>query len=228
VAGIAAANRDLWIAVDGNRIARIDGATGAVEQTLRVARRKLFELGDAGFIAVVGDSVWLTVPKLGTEAPHALWRIDADTGTVREKHKIGVNPTPPLVVGRELWFVTLDRGLVRYDTASGRYEAIPAGDRPWAYTRGAGSVWVGHELPGQVRRINPETGRTIATIDTDPKVRGLGFGGGFVWVATETSLRRIDPKRNRVTRTTDITSRHNDEGPVGVAYVNGDVWVSVE
>jgi hypothetical protein len=228
VAGIAAAGADLWVSVDGNRLARLDSATGAVKRSFRVASRKLFELGDAGFLALIGDSIWLTVPKLGTNNPQTLWRVDANTGAVLERHRIGVDPTPPLAVGRSLWFVTWDEGLVRFDTDSGRYAAVPAGYRPWGYTFGDASLWVGNELSRQVRRIDPQSGSTRATIATDPKVRGLGFGGGFVWVATETSLQRIDPRTNRVTRTTEITSRVTDEGPIGIAFVKGDVWLSVE
>jgi hypothetical protein len=86
--------------------------------------------------------------------------------------------------------VRVDKGLVRFDTDSGRYEAIPAGNRPWGYAAGAGSVRVGSESPGSVQRIDPQT--------------------------------------NRLTRTTEITSPVHDKGPVGVVYLKGDVWVSVE
>ncbi len=228
VAGIAAAGGDLRVTMAGNRIAQHNGVSGVVKRSFRVAHRKLYELGDAGFLEFVGDSIWLTVPNLGTQKPQALWRVDVKTGAVRETHTIGIDPTPPRAVGRSLWFITLDKGLVRFETDSGRYEAIPAGNRPWGYTTGAGSVWVGSESPGSVRRIDPKTGKTTVTIDTDPRVRGLGFGAGFVWVATESSLQRIDPKTNRLTRTTEITSPVHDKGPVGVVYLNGDVWVSVE
>jgi len=73
--GAASDGEDLWVAVDGNRLVRIDGATGQWEASFRLGRTALFAPRDAGFLAVGHGSIWLTVPKLGDPgAPHELWR----------------------------------------------------------------------------------------------------------------------------------------------------------
>ena len=79
VVGTASDGEDLWVAVDGNRLVRIDGATGQREASFRLGRTALFAPRDAGFLAVGHGSIWLTVPKLGDPgAPHELWWIDPE------------------------------------------------------------------------------------------------------------------------------------------------------
>src|SRR5919106_3554325 len=65
VAGLASDGRDIWVAVDGRRVMRLDGATGERELSLKIATDQIFELGDAGFLATDGSDIWLTVPELG-------------------------------------------------------------------------------------------------------------------------------------------------------------------
>jgi hypothetical protein len=86
VVGAASDGEDLWVAVDGNRLVRIDGATGQREASFRLGRTALLAPRDAGFLAVGHGSIWLTVPKLGDPgAPRELWPIGPRTGTVRAK-----------------------------------------------------------------------------------------------------------------------------------------------
>lgn len=98
---------DLWVAVDGSTLARIDGATGEERARLRLRDRPLFAPRDAGFLALGGGSLWLMVPRLGrADLPQALWRIDPATGAVEAKIGVGPNPLPPLSDGRFLWVIT--------------------------------------------------------------------------------------------------------------------------
>lgn len=59
----------IWVALDGNRLVRIDGATGQREASFRLRRTALFAPRDAGFLAVGHGSIWLTVPKLRSRGP---------------------------------------------------------------------------------------------------------------------------------------------------------------
>lgn len=52
VVGAASDGEDLWVAVDGNRLVRIDGPTGQREASFRLGRTALFAPRDAGFLAV--------------------------------------------------------------------------------------------------------------------------------------------------------------------------------
>jgi len=56
----------------------------------------------------------------------------------------------------------------------------------------------------------------------------LAFGGGFVWVTAESGLHSIDPATNEVTQEIQLMSPPPDLGPIGVVYLDGSVWVSVE
>jgi hypothetical protein len=53
--GVASDGENLWVAVNGNTLVRIDGVTGTREKTLRLARRPLFASRDAGFLGL-GDA----------------------------------------------------------------------------------------------------------------------------------------------------------------------------
>ncbi len=230
--GIASDGRDLWVAHDANVLSRVNGATGRRELSFSLARRPLFALRDAGFPAVANGSVWLIIPHLGrADLPQALWRIDAATGQVVKKMTVGPNAFPPVTDGRYLWVVTREGfagKLTRVDTRSGALMDVPTGDQPVAVAAGAGSIWVGHALDRQVWRLNRETINVRAKISVEGPVRGLAFGGGVVWVTTESDLVAIDPVSNQVKGRRRITEPLPDLGPIGVAYVEGSVWVSVE
>ena len=92
---------------------------------------------------------------------------------------------------------------------------------------GGGSIWMGQQY-GEIWRLDPATGRPEAKIPVDGPVRGVAFGGEFAWVTTETSLLSIDPTTDEVTRRISLINPIPDLGPIGVAYLDGSVWVSVE
>lgn len=228
--GFASDGKDLWVAVDGNRLLRIDGATGRKEKSLRLGAQPIFALRDAGFLAVGGGSIWLTVPKLGRpQERQTLWRIDPARGRVMAKIGLRRDPLTPLVDGDYVWVVSLSEdAITRVDTRSNLATTFEVGSGPTGLAAGGGSVWVGHDVEREVWRLDPGTAKVRAKIAIDDLVRGLAFGKGRVWVTTATGLQAIDPATNRVTRRIRLTDRSPDEGPIGVAYVDGSVWVSVE
>jgi streptogramin lyase len=227
--GAASDGRDLWITHDRNLLSRIDGVTGAEEDSLVLARRPLFALRDAGFVGIGYPYVWLTVPDLERpEGDQMLWRIDATTGRVTGRVRVGPDPLPPLlIVGRHMWLMTLD-GLTRIDLASLHPSPVGVDPQGGGLASGAGSVWVGRELSGEVLRLDPRTMRPLATTSIDDAVRGIAYGGGRVWVTTHSGLTVIDPASDEVMKTLRLGTFEAGTGPIGVAYLNGSVWVSVE
>jgi len=92
VAGVTGDGDDLWVAVDGSTLGRIDGATGEERASIRLGAQPLFALRDAGFLAVGEGTIWLTVPQLGSaDSSQMLWRIDPATGHVIAKIQLGPN-----------------------------------------------------------------------------------------------------------------------------------------
>lgn len=94
---------------------------------------------------------------------------------------------------------------------------------------GAGSLWVtatdqdsnGDWVPGVVKRINPASGATLATIPVGKVPLDIDVSPGAVWVANadSDSVMRIDPATNQVVATIAIPDA------TGVTVGLGAVWV---
>ena len=228
VAGLASDGRDIWVAVDGRRVMRLDGATGERELSLKIATDQIFELGDAGFLATDGSDIWLTVPELGRRlADQSLWRINASTGERLGTIGIGSDPPPPIILGRNIWIVTFNRGLSQIDQVTGGEQMVAVGPRPWGLAEGSGSVWVGDEQGG-IYRVDVTTARATDFIPTGDGVRGLATGGGRVWAATETGVVAINPSTHEIVHEIHLMDPLPALGPFGIAHASGDVWVSVD
>jgi streptogramin lyase len=88
---------------------------------------------------------------------------------------------------------------------------------------GFGSIWVSNGPSGSVTRIDPTTDKPIATIYTDaPSV--LAVSADAIWVTSNQDVKvtRIDPVTNSVVGTVDP----GGSGPVGIAVLDGYVWVA--
>ena len=56
------------------------------------------------------------------------------------------------------------------------------GDFPSWIAVGSGSVWVSNTSDGTVSRIDPASGRVVATIPVGPNPGAIVVGEGSVWV----------------------------------------------
>ena len=59
---------------------------------------------------------------------------------------------------------------------------FPVGDGPVDVAVGEGAVWVVNQLDGTVMRLDPETGKVVATIHVGNEPQRIAAGEGRVWV----------------------------------------------
>ncbi len=131
--------------------------------------------------------------------------------------------------GQSLW-VHEPTSLVRVDLATSAITGqVPMYSMEYGYvTTGAGAVWQTDYESDALLRIDPVSGKVVASIPVGLQPLGVAVTAGSVWVADEHSeaVTRVDPKTNRVVATITI-------GPAGAAgpqYMTagpGGVWVGV-
>jgi hypothetical protein len=199
--GIAAGAGAVWVTHGCRGVYRIDPRSGRVIASLRVP--------DAGnSIAVAAGLVWLTdnrpAPSASSTSAHyccgELLRIQPRTDRVVGK---------PIPVGDGDWTLTQGAGalwvtsyggggpgpVTRIDLATGTARRF--GDLNYIQAVGAGSLWT-----SDVRRVDPVTGKSIASIRL-PTQAVVKFWKGSAWaliqVPRSIKVLRIDPATNRVT-----------------------------
>src|SRR6478736_6527746 len=131
--------------------------------------------------------------------------------------------------GRSLW-VHEPVSLVRVDLATSAVTGrFPMDWMEYGYlTTGAGAIWQSDYEHDALLRIDPVTGKVIASIPVGLQPLGVAVTAGAVWVADEHSeaVTRVDPKTNRVVATITI----GETGPAGPQIMTagpGGVWVDV-
>ncbi|MBL8777325.1 MAG: hypothetical protein JNK12_15390 [Acidimicrobiales bacterium] len=101
--------------------------------------------------------------------------------------------------------------------------AVPAGARPYGLVADGQAVWVTNNVGGSVTRLDPATGRTVATVDVGDCPERLALGAGAVWVlnACDGTVTRIDASTNEV-----VTTLLLDAQPQAIAATDDAVWVT--
>jgi DNA-binding beta-propeller fold protein YncE len=96
-------------------------------------------------------------------------------------------------------------------------------DLPSGVAVGAGSVWIGRNDQRAVLRLDPASGRTLATIPVGFHVFNLAADATSVWVVSfeDNMVARIDPVTNGVTLRQSLL-----HAPSGVLIADGSVWIS--
>ena len=136
------------------------------------------------------------------------------------------------------WFAADDQSLwvheptslVRVDLATSAVTGqVPMDWMEYGYvTTGAGAVWQTDYEHDALLRIDPVTGKVVASIPVGLQPLGVAVTAGAVWVADEHSgaVTRVDPATNRVVATIPI----GPPGPAGPQIMTagpGGVWVDV-
>lgn len=175
--------------------------------------------GFADFIALDGDTVWVT-----NRGRVEHWSRAGKIAAVPVAHPCGALT----VAYGALWVADCaSRSLDRIDPKTNRVTAVIATGlaNPKGETNvvaGAGSIWVPSDSRGVIARIDPATNRVIARISVDPDTYYLSFGLGALWAAspTQRKLDKIDPASGTVVMKTPL-----GRDPGFLVAGEGAVWV---
>ncbi|WP_333573856.1 Vgb family protein [Sphingomonas sp.] len=175
--------------------------------------------GFADFLAVDGDTVWVT-----NKGRVERWSRGGKLAEVAMTHPCGAMA----IAAGSLWVADCKEGaLNRIDLKTARLlAAIPTGIANPAgelnVVAGAGSVWVASDNAGKIARVDPADNRVVASIAVDPGTHYLAFGFDALWAVSsgQQSLQRIDPASNQVTGRTKLGKQ-----PGFLATGEGAVWV---
>jgi len=199
-------------AATANMVTSTASANAPAEQVITVP-------GFADFIAVDGDSVWLTnrtkVERWSRNGKLAEAPMTRSCGTMA-------------VYRGSLWAADCkEAAVIRIDTRTAtRTAVIPTGIANKAgelnVIVGAGSIWIASDDSGVVSRIDPRTNQIVAKVTVDPGTWYLAYGYGAVWAvsANKQSLQKIDPRSNTVVGRTALGNT-----PGFLAAGVGAVWV---
>jgi ABC-type transport system substrate-binding protein len=177
-------------------IAVVDAASGRL-----VAQTPWTELKWPVEVITGNGSFWVL-----TLDGYSLVRINPTSGHIlgRVSSPFGINALGWLVDGRSVWFS--GPRLVRMDLTSGnevdRFPLTedPHDDQLAGLARGGGSLWVARQHPGQLLRVDPETGSVLQRIGNLPDAYIVAYGDGAAWVAAFDRVARVDAATDTVTR----------------------------
>ena len=185
---------NLWVGTWGLGVGRAD---------LRTLQLELYALGlnqaDVTAIAVSGDSLWF-----GGAAGEGITLYDRARGTWRHFEarllpRLRSDRVHAISAGRpHVWFGTT-YGLSRYDPAADAWRTYTVfdtlqADEVTALAQDPTSLWIG--TVSGVSRLNKQTGSRVNIPDPSLKFRyvhDIAVGAGWVWVATDAGVYRLDP-----------------------------------
>jgi YVTN family beta-propeller protein len=177
-------------------------------------------------VAVGEGAVWVVNSEDGT-----LSRIDPKTRKVTRTIGLGT-PASDVAVGfGSVWVANGTAGsLTRIDprtnapaeTLHQPPEEPLVSPTALGVATGDGSLWLASGTK-RVLRIDPATGRTIATVPVPTGPLALGVGEGAIWVGSlARRVSRIEPRTNRVMASVPV-----DNEAEGIAVGKGAVWAAV-
>jgi DNA-binding beta-propeller fold protein YncE len=211
--GIAAGAGAVWVTHSCTGIYRIDPRSGRVIASLRVAV--------GGSIAVADGLVWV-------EGNGGLVRIQPRTGKVTGKPvPVGSGGYVLTPGAGALWVTSYGTGDVyRVDEKTGAVRRLADATVTDIEAVGAGSLW-----SSQVQRVDPATGKVIASVWV-PGASQVAFWKGSAWALTlqrALEFLRIDPATNKVTGKpvplgTPQDAKWNTE-PTAIATGPTGIWV---
>lgn len=151
---------------------------------------------DVAGVTYDGESVWFA-------AGGSMRAFDPDTG--EERRAIDVPAHAGSAYDGEFLYQISEGRIQKIDPASGRVvSTIPApaggGDSGLAWAEG--TLWVGDYRARKIHQIDPRTGATLRTLESNRFVTGVTWVDGALWHGTwegdASELRRIDPASGQV------------------------------
>jgi DNA-binding beta-propeller fold protein YncE/tRNA A-37 threonylcarbamoyl transferase component Bud32 len=254
VARVAVGNGPSAVAADANAVWVANHADGTVwridPRSNRILLRSSAQGAPAdlaiippGMVTSPGSAILVN----GPDAPNIVGIDAASEAAVVDN--MGGNPFPSPLPGSlsgygsprvaagpsGVWVARPDGEVGRFDVDAGKIVAPLLITRTHDETQAsylsaiavsADGVWVvGDPVDPRLWRIDPATGRLVATIRLPFAPTDVAVGDGAVWVTSELDdmLERIDPSTNRVTATIRV-----GRGAGAVAVGAGAVWVADE
>ena len=214
--GMAAGFGSVWSPSCGaNTVDRIDPATNRV--LARIAVSGIAEDGEGQLVAAFG-SVWLFTDSIGT-----LTRLDPLTNRVSASYRLGGGASV-VATAKALWAtVPTQDAVLELDPSGTLIRTIRVGRAPRFIAAGEGAVWSLGQGDGDVTRIDPATGRVVATIPVEVPGDGgcIAAGVGGVWVTMpDNPFSKIDPGSNAV------VAQYTGVGGDCIGVGDGSVWLS--
>lgn len=143
-----------------------------------------------------GTSVWFA-------AKDSLRAFDPATG--EELRTIDVPAHAGTAFDGEYLYQIADGRIQKIDPKTGSVVSTipaPAGDGASGLAWAEGTLWVGDYRARKIHQIDPRTGQTLRTLESNRFVTGITWVEGELWHGTwegdESELRRIDPETGQV------------------------------
>lgn len=196
-------------------------AISVAAQAERPAEQVIQAPGSADFIAVDGNTIWVTNQG----------RVERWSRTRGKLAEVAIaRPCGAMVIAEgSLWVIDCAGGtLNRVDLRTAKLVAtIPTGIAKLTKSEhqlaaGAGSIWVASDAKGMISRVDPATDSVVATVPVDPETSYLVYGFGAIWAVSlpQQTIQRIDPATNTVIKRTML-----GQAPGFLAAGLGAVWV---
>jgi len=214
---LAAGFGSVWSPSCGDReLDRIDAGTNKIVARIPLAG---IPADGEGQLVVTKDSVWMFTDDHGS-----LVRIDPKRNAVAETFSTGVDGDALVFAEGALWATVPDGDAVVQIGMDGKVvRSIAVGRGPRFIAAGEGAIWSLGQADGDVTRIDPKTGKVVATIQLFVPGSGgcIDTGGGAVWVTMpETPVSRVDA------RTNTVSERFTGVGGDCISFSDGSVWLS--
>jgi virginiamycin B lyase len=126
-----------------------------------------------------------------------------------------------------IWVASEPRNQVVFlDARANRFGVVAAVSKPCSgLAAGFGAIWAPSCGDRALQRIDPATGKTVASVPVAPadSEGGIATGAGSVWMLTDAKgvLSRIDPRTNKVSAQISVP-----DGSFACTFADGAVWVS--
>jgi hypothetical protein len=162
------------------------------------------------------------LPGAAAADPDGLWIANYNLGTITRVSRQILHPTSIPIGDPASLQPSCEPGSV-HDAPTGSF-IIRRCDLPAGLAVGAGSVWTARNDLQAVVRIDPPSGRMVATIPVGMHVFNIAASDSEVWVTAyeDNLIARIDPLTNAVT-----FKRHLDHAPSGITLAYGSVWIAL-
>ena len=159
---------------------------------------------DVAGVTYDGESVWFA-------AKDSLHAFDPETG--KERRAIDVPAHAGTAFDGEFLYQIADGRIQKIDPKTRRVVSTipaPSGAGSSGLAWAEGTLWVGDYRARKIHQIDPRTGATLRTLESNRFVTGVTWVDGELWHGTwegdASELRRIDPATGQVLETLQMPS----------------------